>query len=60
MTEHKLLPEEIKKTENAIVIDKTIVVICTKMTDTWVTDPLGDHRQHYFFTYLKQTFCCAK
>lgn len=47
MAEHKLRPEEIKKTENVKVIVQTIGVVCTKMTDTWCAELSAIIAKHY-------------
>lgn len=47
MAEHKLRPEEIKKTENVKVINRTIDITCTKMTNTWATRLSAIIAEHY-------------
>lgn len=47
MAEHKLRPEEIRKTENVKVVVDTIGIVCTKMTDTWAPNLSAIIAKHY-------------
>lgn len=47
MAKHKLLPEEIRKAEDAKVIKRTIDITCTKMTNTWAVQLSAIVAGHY-------------
>lgn len=47
MAEHKLSPDEFKKTTDAKVVKRTIGIFCTKMTDQWAVRLNGLIARHY-------------